>query len=156
MANLLTFAIAKAKIGLPDTTQTNFERFIEIIEQMKIVPILGQTLFNKLITGSYASLKTKVNLVTIYWTYDKYLREGNLQNTAFGAVVKNSEFATNEKYERESKIQSNIETALFYEKALHDFLIENATDYPEYVTNYEKNAQPFLKINASKKIRKWD
>ena len=151
MANLLTFAIIQSKLNLPSNIQAVIENYIEIIEKIKVEKLIGKELFDKIKAGDYATLKDYVNNVTIYWTYDKYLREGNSINTSFGAIQKNSDYGINEKYERQLKLDSNLTTAHFFERELYDFLTLNADDYPEWNDTTNKNQVPYVNIYAGKR-----
>ena len=141
---ITTFDFAKTKIVLPTTLKVEFEQFIERAEEIRIKPILGDDLWDKLENGDYATLKTAVNLAVVYWAYDYYLREGNTKNTALGAMQKQSDYSSNDKYERQIKIDSNIETARFYTDKMIAML--NITDYPEWVDINKTVQKPVFNV----------
>ena len=141
---ITTFDFAKTKIVLPTTLKVEFEQFIERAEEIRIKPILGDDLWDKLENGDYATLTTAVNLAVVYWAYDFYLREANTKNTALGAMQKQSDYSSNDKYERQIKIDSNLETAHFYLNKMIAML--NTTDYPEWVDNNKTVQKPIFNI----------
>jgi hypothetical protein len=141
---ITTFDFAKTKIVLPTTLKVEFEQFIERAEEIRIKPILGDDLWVKLENGDYATLKTAVNFAVVYWAYDFYLREGNTKNTALGAMQKQSDYSSNDKFERQTKIDSNIETARFYTDKMIAML--NITDYPEWVDINKTVQKPIFNI----------
>jgi hypothetical protein len=147
MATLTTFLQAQTELILPTSIKTEFERYIKNTEDMKITTILGEALMNKLKAGSYATLKALVIDCTIYWSYDRYLREGQSKNTAFGSVTKTSEYATDDKHQRQLKIDSNVEICHFKERKMWEHLNENKADYPEWIENKTKNISPQIKIS---------
>ena len=139
---ITSFDFAKTKIVLPNTLKTEFEQFIERAEEIRVKPILGDELWEKL--DDYETLESAVKLAVVYWAYDYYLREANTKNTALGAMQKQSDYSNNDKYERQIKIDSNLETARFYTDKMIALL--NTDDYPEWVDTKKTIQKPIFNI----------
>jgi hypothetical protein len=128
------------------------------IEQQKIkcTQFLGSALYSELManytdkSGKWFDLLNHVKPMLVYWTYAMYLQRGNVFNTATGPVVKrtDSSFPMSD-YEHRTLLDSICNNARFYESELQAFLIENADDYPDFISGKKHTGCNRFKISTN-------
>jgi hypothetical protein len=127
-------------------------------QEFNLKPVLGDPLYLDLLENlenydnlflpytyewdgyKYAHNGIKASL--IYWTYSRYLSNGNSHSTAFGMVQKLNEFSTPlDPKEISRQVKQTESGAIAYQQQYLEYLCRFATDYPLYNVGGKKIAQ---------------
>jgi hypothetical protein len=111
--------------------------FIHDAQLSDLRQILGKPLWKKVVENvsplNYPELDQHIIPVLAFYAYSRYVQQGQVNVTAFGAAQYNTDFSSATSEKTIARVTANAEQlALIYVEDLTEFLDKNAADYPEW------------------------
>ncbi len=151
MRNLITYEEI-SQLARPCTTDRDMaEALIAEAQRVEIKPRLGDALYLKLIEaepedrfrilldggiwagGCGDNMLTGVKTALAYYALARIIRDGNIQATTYGSVVKDDQYSTDpERTERQRQYRELFSQADSYMAEALTYLARNCRTFPEY------------------------
>lgn len=151
MRNLITYE-AISLLARPCTTdKETAEALIAEAQRVELKPRLGDALYMKiledvpeprfdiLLNGGEWKCECEPHLLTgiktalAYYALARIIRDGNIQATTYGAVVKDDQYSAEaERAERQRQYRELFSQADSYMAEALTYLMKNCSDFPEY------------------------
>ena len=153
MRNLITYEEI-SRLARPCTTDEDMaEAMIAEAQRVELKPRLGDALYLRLIAdepddrfkvllegGAWKSncgdhLLTGIKTALAYYALARITRDGNIQETRYGSVMKDDQYSTDpEKTERQRQYRELFGQADSYMAEALNYLAQNRQTFPEYKT----------------------
>lgn len=152
MKNLITYEEISQLARPCSTDREMAEAMIAEAQRVELKPRLGDALYLKLMEDNLADpyrllleggrwesackgpqLLTGVKTALAYYALARIVRDGNIQATTYGAVVKDDQYSADaERAERQRQYRELFSQADGYLAEVVQYLSSNCADFPEY------------------------
>lgn len=117
---------------------------------------LQETRFRVLLDGGVTAtgeILTGIKTALAYYALARIVRDGNIQATTYGAVVKDDQYSVEaETQERQRQYRELFSIADRYMREVLEYLVCHRTEFPEYIACKTDRSSNRMRIRIIKKI----